>query len=192
MGIGFSISALTSSIVVSLVRRLLVWEGVLELLLPRGVLAERESLGTLTRGIQANEVLRDLMHMLLRLRLGLRPIRPAELVELGNLSTDVLAHLIELVGGYEQLVRRRIALARRVFDDQVLAGGWFLPEPVVRWRISMNRPMPCCSCTTKSPGFNSIRSMDLRRFRAVLTPAATLVRPVRSRSVSNAVFDACR
>ena len=104
-----------------LVGGLLVRERVLQLLLPRGVGAEREAGGALAGRIQLDQVLGDLVDVLAGLRLGSRPVGAAELVELRGLRADVLADLVELVGRDEQLVGRCAAFARRVFDDQVFA-----------------------------------------------------------------------
>ena len=102
-----------------LVRCLLIWEGVLEFLLPRGVRAEREAFGALAGRIQAYEVLGDLVHMLAGFRLGLRPVGAAEFVEFGGVRTDVFADLVKLVGGNVQFVGGGVAFTGRVFDDQV-------------------------------------------------------------------------
>ncbi len=63
------------------------------------------------------------MDVLARLCLGRSPIGTAQLVELRSLGAYVLADLVELVGGNEQLVGRRPTLAGRVFDDQILTRG---------------------------------------------------------------------
>ena len=65
--------------------------------------------------------------MLAGLGLGGRPVGAAQLIEFRGLRADVLADLVELVGGDEQLVRRGAAFARRVFDDQVFARGLRVP-----------------------------------------------------------------
>ena len=102
-----------------LVGGLLIREGVLEFLLPRGVRAERETFGALAGRVQAYQILGDLVDMFAGLRLGLRPVGAAELIELGGVRTDVFADLVELVGGDVQFVGGRVAFAGRVFDDQV-------------------------------------------------------------------------
>ena len=107
-----------------LVGGFLIGEGVFQLLLPRGVRAEREAFGPLTGGVQLDQVVGDLVDVLAGLGLGGRPIGAAELVELGGFGTDVFADLVELVGGDEQFVRRGAALGRRIFDDQVFASGF--------------------------------------------------------------------
>ena len=107
-----------------LVGGLLIGESVLQLLLPRGVRAEREALGALAGGVQLDQVVGDLVDMLAGLGFGGRPVGAAELVELGGFGTDVFADLVELVGGDEQFVRRGAALGRRIFDDQVFASGF--------------------------------------------------------------------
>ena len=106
-----------------LVGGLLVRERVLQLLLPRGVGAERETGRALAGRIQLDQVLGDLMDVLAGLGLGGRPVGAAQFVEFRGLRADVLADLVELVGGNEQLVRRGAAFARRIFDDQVFARG---------------------------------------------------------------------
>ena len=110
-----------------LVRRLLIRERVLQLLLPWRVGAEREPLGALPGRVQLHQVLGDLVHVLARLRLGCGPVGAAELVELGGLRADVFADQIQLIGGDEQLVGRGAALAGRVFDDKVFARGLVRP-----------------------------------------------------------------
>ena len=110
-----------------LVGGLLVRERVLQLLLPRGVRAEREAGRALAGRIQLDQILGDLMDVLAGLGLGGRPVGAAQFVEFRGLRADVLADLVELVGGDEQLVRRGAAFARRIFDDQVFARGLRIP-----------------------------------------------------------------
>ena len=101
-----------------------------------------------------------------------------------RLAADVLGHLVELVGRHEQAVARLAPLGARVLDDEVLAVVAVGPEPMVRCTISTNRPTPCCSCTTWSPGRSCSgsttlrRRLGIRRMSRVLVPA----RPVRSDS----------
>ena len=106
-----------------LVCGLLIGEGVLHLLLPWSVRTERKTFGTLTGGVELNQVFGNLVDVLAGFGLGGRPVGAAEFVELGDFGTDVFADLIKLIGGDEQLVRRCTALGRRVFDDQVFTGG---------------------------------------------------------------------
>ena len=110
-----------------LVCGLLIRERILQLLLPRGVGAECESGRALAGRIQFDQILGDLMDVLAGLGLGGRPVGAAQLIEFRGLRADVLADLVELVGGDEQLVRRGAAFARRVFDDQVFARGLCVP-----------------------------------------------------------------
>ena len=61
---------------------------------------------------------------------------------------------------------------------------------IFRCFMPIKRPMPCCSCTTKSPGFNSIKSIALRLRFGVFNCVAVEDLPVKSRSVSTAIFAA--
>ena len=107
-----------------LVGRLLIGESVLQLLLPRRVLAEGIAFRTLACRVELDQILGDLMHMLARLGFGGGPVGTAQLVEFRRFGADVFADLVELVGGDEQFVRRGAALGRRIFDDQVFASGF--------------------------------------------------------------------
>ena len=107
-----------------LVGGFLIWEGVLKLLLPRGVGAEGEAGRALAGRIQFDQVVGDFAHMLARLGFGGGPVGAAELVEFGGFGADVFAHLVELVGGDEQFVGWGAALGGGVFDDEVFARGF--------------------------------------------------------------------
>ena len=75
---------------------------------------------------------------------------------------------------------RRRALARPVFEHQVLAAGAADRAST----ISTNRPMPCWSCTTRSPAVSASGSTTLRRLAASRLPSGRVARlPVRSVSV---------
>ena len=100
-----------------------VGEGILEFVLPRRVRGERETLGRLTGGIQANELPGDLLHRLASPPLRLLPIRAAEPMNRWGLTPHIARHEIKLVGGNEETVRGLTALARCIFQDEVLAGG---------------------------------------------------------------------
>ena len=103
-----------------LVGSLLVGEGILQLLLPGGVRAEGEALGALPGRVELDQALGDLVDVLAGLGLGGRPVGSAQLVEPGNLGADVATDLIQLVGRYEELVWRGIALGGGVLQDQIL------------------------------------------------------------------------
>ncbi len=75
------------------------------------------------RGVQPDQVGRDLLDRLLRARLGLRPVRAAQPVQRRRLAADVLGDLLQLVGGDEEPVAGLAALGRGVLHHQVLAGG---------------------------------------------------------------------
>ena len=104
-----------------LVGRLVEREGVLELGLPGGVRAEGVALGGLARGVQLDQLGRDLAHRLARPALALGPVGAAEPVEAGLLAADVAGHLVERVGRDEELVRWVAALGGAVLEDEVLA-----------------------------------------------------------------------
>ena len=116
-------SALTSSMAPS-------WSGVstygkrvLELALPRRVRAEGEAGRRRARGVEPDQLGRDLLDRLAGATLGLLPVGTAEPVQRRRLATDVPRDLVELVGRHEEPVARLPALGRRVLDEQVLAGG---------------------------------------------------------------------
>ena len=113
-------STLTSSIVVELVGRLDVREGVLELALPRGVRAEGVAGRRRPGAVEPDQLGRDLADRLLRPPLGLRPVRAPEPVQRGGLAADVARDLVELVGGYVQPVARLATLRGGVLQDEVL------------------------------------------------------------------------
>ncbi|GAA2807547.1 hypothetical protein GCM10020219_094230 [Nonomuraea dietziae] len=69
------------------------------------------------RAVEADQLSRDLLDRLLRLRLGLGPVGAAHPVEGGRLAADVAGDLVELVGRHVE------AVALGVLDDEVLAGG---------------------------------------------------------------------
>ncbi len=106
-----------------LVGRLGERERLLELVLPRGVGAERVALRRHARGVELHELDGDLAHGLARAALGLGPVAAAHLREGGRLAADVAAEQVELVGGHEELVARLAALGRRVLEHEVLAHG---------------------------------------------------------------------
>ena len=61
--------------------------------------------------------------------------------------------------------------------------------PTVRSTISTNRPMPCWSCTTRSPAVSASGSTMLRRLAASRLPSVAAARlPVRSVSVMTTRF----
>ena len=107
-----------------LVGGLLIREGILQFLLPWRVFAEGVTGRTLAGRVQFDQILGDLVHVFTCLGFGGRPIRTAQFVEFRRLGADILADLIELVGGDEQFVGRGAAFARRIFDDQIFAGGF--------------------------------------------------------------------
>ena len=106
-----------------LVAGLDVGERVFQLTLPRRVRPERVPGGRHPGRVEPDQLGRDLAHRLAGPALGLGPVRPAQPVQAGRFATGVLGDLVQLVGGHVQPVRRLAALARRVLDDQVLAGG---------------------------------------------------------------------
>ena len=65
----------------------------------------------------------DLPDRLARPALALRPVGAAEPVQGRLLAADVAGHLVELVGGDVEPVRRVAALGGAVLQDEVLAGG---------------------------------------------------------------------
>src|SRR6476469_8585302 len=106
-----------------LVGRLDVREGVLELALPRGVGAEGVPGRGHACGVQPDQLTGDLLDRLAGAALGLGPVRAAELVERRGLAADVPGDLVERVARDEQPIGRLAALAGRVLQDEVLAGG---------------------------------------------------------------------
>lgn len=78
------------------------------------------------------QILGDLVHVFTCLGFGGRPIGTAQFVEFRRLGADILADLIELVGGDEQFVGRGAAFVRRIFDDQIFAGGFVGAGTIVR------------------------------------------------------------
>ena len=99
----------------ALVGRLDVGERLLHLVLPRGVLGERMALGVDPLLVQHHEFLGDLADSGTHLALGLREVRPTQLVQLRRLAADVLAQGVDLVGRDVELV------AALVRDQQVVA-----------------------------------------------------------------------
>ena len=108
-------SALTSVGGDALVGRVDEREGVLQLGLPRRVLAEREPLGVHALLVEDDELLRDLTHGRADPALGLGEVAAAEAVQRRRLAADVLAQHVDLVGGDVQPV---VAL---VGDEEVVA-----------------------------------------------------------------------
>ena len=102
-----------------LVGRLDIGEGVLEFALPGGVASEGVAGGRHARGVELDELGRDLLDVATGLALGGLPVRATELVEGGLLATDITGHLIELVRGHEESVRRLPPLGGGVFDDEI-------------------------------------------------------------------------
>ena len=74
-------------------------------------------------GVQLHEFRGDLPNGLARTALRLRPVRSPQLVQRGDLSTDITGQQVEGVGGDEQPVAGVAPLARRVLHHQVLTGG---------------------------------------------------------------------
>ena len=100
-------------------------ERVLELALPRRVRAERVALGRLTRGVELDQLGRDLPDRLAGPALALRPVRAAEPVQAWLLAADVPRHLVEGVGRNVELVRRAAPLSAprgAVLQHEVLPG----------------------------------------------------------------------
>ena len=112
-----------------LVGGLHVGEGILEFALPGRVGPEGVSLGLLAHGVQADELLGDLVDGLLRARLGLRPVRAAHLRQGRLVGSGVLRDLVQGVGGHEEPVGGLAALGGRVLDHQVVARGGGVPAP---------------------------------------------------------------
>ena len=127
-----------------LVGGLHVGKRVLQLALPGCVRPEREPGRGHPGRVEPDQLGGDLPDGLARPALGLGPVRPAQPVQRRRLAAGVLGHLVELVGGHVQPVRRLPAPAGRVLDDQVLPGR----AAAVRDVISTYRPTPCCSWTT--------------------------------------------
>ena len=105
-----------------LIGRLDVREGVLQLALPGRVRAERVPGRGHPGRVQPDQFRGDLPDRLAGAALRLGPVGAAEPVQGRRLPADVPGDLVKLVGGHVQPVRRLAALARRVFDDQVLPG----------------------------------------------------------------------
>ena len=106
-----------------------VGEGVLEFALPGRVGAESVALGLLAHGVQADELLGDLVDGLLGAGLGLGPVGTAHLGQGGLVGSGVLRDLVQRVGGHEEPVGGLAALGGRVFDDQVVARRGGVPAP---------------------------------------------------------------
>ncbi len=106
-----------------LVGRLVEREGVLELALPRAVRPERVALGRLPRGVQLDQLGRDLADRLAGPALPLGPVGTAEPVQRRLLAADVAGDLVQRVGRHVEPVRRPAALGGAVLEDEVLAGG---------------------------------------------------------------------
>src|SRR6185503_363331 len=81
-----------------LVRRLGVRERVLHLDLPRCVTAERVRMHRLARGVELQELARDVLDRLLRLPLRRGPLTSAERRERGRRATDVAGHAVDALG----------------------------------------------------------------------------------------------
>ena len=106
-----------------LVGRLGERERLLELVLPRGVGAERVALRRHAGGVELHELDGDLAHGLAGAALRLRPVAAAHLRQRGRLAADVAAEQVELVGRHEELVAGLAALRGRVLEHEVLAHG---------------------------------------------------------------------
>ena len=93
-----------------LIGRLLVFEGILELALPRGVLAKRVALVGLARGVEREQLGGDLAQRVLDAALHLRPAGAAEPVDLrlGVLPRVELLHQVELVERQVEAVRAAV------------------------------------------------------------------------------------
>ena len=100
-----------------------VGEGVLEFALPGRVGAESVALGLLAHGVQADELLGDLVDGFLRAGLGFGPVGAAHLGQGRLVGSGVFRDLVERVGRHEEPVGGLAALGGGVFEDQVVAGG---------------------------------------------------------------------
>ena len=109
-----------------LVGRLDVLERVLELLLPRRVLREREAVGEAAAGVELQQLVGHVPHGLLDRRLPLRPARAAQPVErrLDAFDAGVLLDEVEALDGEEERLLVRVAdlheLALFPFDGNAL------------------------------------------------------------------------
>ena len=105
-----------------LVRGLHVRERILQLALPGSVRAEGEPGRGHPGRVEPDQLGGDLPDGLARPALDLGPVRPAEAVQRRRFAAGVPGHLVELVGGHVEPVRRLAPPPRRVLDDQVLPG----------------------------------------------------------------------
>ena len=92
-------------------------------------LARGVPLGLLAHGVQADELLGDLVDGFLRAGLGLGPVGAAHLGQGGFVGSGVLRDLVQRVGGHEEPVGGLAALGGRVLDDQVVARRGGVPAP---------------------------------------------------------------
>ncbi len=105
-----------------LVRGLHEREGIFQLSLPRSVRAEGVPHGGHPGAIQTNQFTGDLPDVPAGAGLGLLPIRAAEAVQRGSLTSDVPGDLVKLVRGHEEAVTGLAPLARGILQHQIFAG----------------------------------------------------------------------
>ena len=99
-----------------------VGKGVFQLPLPRGVRTKGATLGLLPGRVELHQPIDDLPDCPSCPTFRLLPVAAAEAMHRGCLAPDIAGHLVQLVGGDEQPVRRLAAFAGCVLDHQVLPG----------------------------------------------------------------------
>ncbi|CAB4770961.1 unannotated protein [freshwater metagenome] len=103
-----------------LVDRLVVGEGVFEFALPGRIGTKGETWRCHPCRIQSNQPSGDLFDRLTGSALGLDPVRSTHARQCGSFTTRIPSHLIELVSGDKQTIRRSTTLAGRILHDEVL------------------------------------------------------------------------
>ena len=158
-------SRLMSAIGGLLVRREVVLERVLELLLPVRVGAEGVARHGLARGVELQQLLRHVAHGLLDARLRRFPRGAAELVERRLGGAGVLLDEVEPLDRHEELVVAGVAQLHELLRA---------PSPTSTICFSpTNGPMPWSTCTTRSPTFEVA---EVRQERAGRRRAAARAR----------------
>ena len=133
-------------------------------------------------GVQRHQLAGDLPHRSARLGLGVGPVAAAQPAQRRRLAADIARQLIQRIHWHIELVG--LALPR-LLDAYSSTRYSRRAPPTVRSVISTNRPMPCWSCTTRSPAVSASGSTVLRRLAASRLPSVAVTRlPVRSVSVT--------
>ena len=164
-------SRLMSAMADLLIRRQLVLEGVLELLLPVRVGAEGVARNRLARGVELQQLLGHVAHGLLDRGLRALPRRAAQPIDRRPRRAGVLLDQVEPLDRDEQLVVAGVAQL-----EELLACS--SPTPICF--SPTNMPMPWSTWTTRSPTFRSRRS-DRNALVAERAPLRARGAPLRRR-----------